>query len=131
MKEVEKEDSREKEKEKEKEKERKEKETEKERKERRGAEGDLEGGREEEKGYDDYEDEGGVGVYVADQALDLGGLKQVRTVPVYVRITLFANSSLCLKYDHRFLFVCVCLCECVGVRICVRVYVCVCVCVFM
>lgn len=40
-----------------------------------------EGGKEEEKGDDekDNEEDDGVEVYVADQALDLGGLKQVRT----------------------------------------------------
>lgn len=104
------------------------KETEKERKERKVAEGEE--GKEEEKGYDDYEEDGGVGVYVADQALDLGGLKQVRTVSVYVPITLFAISSLCLKYDHRFFCVCayvyVCICESVNVCACLYVYVLVC-----
>ena len=56
---------------------RKEKERRKERKERKGVE--EEGMKEEDKGDEEKEEDGGVEVYVADQALDLGGLKQVRT----------------------------------------------------
>ena len=56
---------------------RKEKERKKERKERKGVEG--EGVKEEDRGDEEKEENGGVEVYVADQALDLGGLKQVRT----------------------------------------------------
>lgn len=48
-----------------------------ERKERKGVEG--EGVKEEDRGDEEKEEDGGVEVYVADQALDLGGLKQVRT----------------------------------------------------
>lgn len=72
-------------------------------------------------------------MYVADQALDLGGLKQVRTVPVYVPITLFAISSLCLEYNHRFFYVCACVyvCVCESVNVCACLFVCelVCLCV--
>ena len=60
----------------------------------------------EEKGNDDKFNGGedGVEVYVADEALDLGGLKQVRTYGV--RVTLFAFMSL---YDCPYLCILVCI----------------------